>query len=80
MWPDLDHEFEMPKLVGTAEEQKKLHDLCLEFKDLLGSLPFGGSDLPPMDIKLKKDANVENIGQWYIYPNPLILPSKSGAL
>ena len=51
---DLD-EFQMPIIKGTTEEQRTLATLCLEFKHLFGAVPFGGSDLPPMDIKLKKD-------------------------
>ena len=62
LWLDVDQqEFEMPKLVGTKEEQQKLRELCLEFKELFGSLPFGGSKLPPMDIELRKDADGNEI-------------------
>ena len=54
--PGLDlEEFEMPTIRGTPEEQQRLATLCLEFKHLFGAVPFGGSELPPMDIKLKKD-------------------------
>ena len=62
LWPDLDqNEFVMPKLLGTAEEQQQLRDLCLEFKDIFGPLPYGGSKLPPMDIELKKDSEGNEI-------------------
>ena len=62
LWPDLDQtEFVMPKLLGSSEQQQELHDLCLEFKELFGKSPYGGSELPPMDIELKKDANGDDM-------------------
>ena len=48
LWPDIDqNEFTMPKLEGSPEEQRELRNLCLEFKDVFGPLPYGGSNLPP---------------------------------
>ena len=58
LWPDLNqNEFAMPTLMGTAAQRRQLRLLCLKYKELFGPVPKGGSKLPPMDLKLKKDAN-----------------------
>jgi hypothetical protein len=56
-WPEPDEACEWPTLVGTADEKAKLHELCMEFKDVFGACPVGGSKLPAMDITLKKNAD-----------------------
>ena len=56
-WPEPDEGCEWPTLVGTADEKAKLHELCMEFKDVFGACPVGGSKLPAMDITLKKNAD-----------------------
>ena len=54
--PEIDcNQYKMPTIKGSYEEQKQLAELCLEYKKLFGEVPYGGSQLPPMDIKLKKD-------------------------
>lgn len=56
-WPDLDPEtYEMPKISGTPEQQRRLAELCHKYKVLFGPMPFGGSKLPAMDLTLKRDA------------------------
>jgi hypothetical protein len=56
-WPEPDEGCEWPTLVGTADEKAKLHELCMEFKDVFGACPVGGSKLSAMDITLKKNAD-----------------------
>ena len=54
--PEIDcNQYKMPKIKGTYEEQKQLAELCLQYKKLFGEVPYGGSQLPAMDIKLKRD-------------------------
>ena len=54
---ECDEGCEWPTLVGTADEKAKLHELCMEFNDVFGACPVGGSKLPAMDMTLKKNAD-----------------------
>ena len=56
MWDDSpDPTYGMPVIKGTYEEVAKLRELCQNWGHLFGPAPPGGSKLPPIDIKLKKN-------------------------
>jgi hypothetical protein len=54
--PDLDRvKYKMPKIGGPWWQRLKLAHLCVKYKEVFGPVAYGGSKLPPMDIKLKRD-------------------------
>ncbi len=54
MWPELTAETVLPQLFGSPAERQALQQLVMEFSELFGPAPKGGSKLRPMSIRLKE--------------------------
>ena len=46
----------MPEIRGTESERKQIQAICMEFAEVFGPAPFGGSKLSPLSIKLEESA------------------------
>ena len=56
LWPDIDQtEFKMLHIYGTPEEKNRLAALGEKCQTLFGRPTYGGCDLPPFDLILKRD-------------------------
>lgn len=54
LWPELTEETVLPQLFGSPAERQALQQLVMEFLELFGPAPKGGSKLRPMSIRLKE--------------------------